>query len=157
MRTFVQFRLLGVVLLLAGIAAAWEFSHPDSETSSGNRKYPYVMRELYPQSARILYTEAVSLVIDGNLSAARKKFEAALATGDKTIEDLLYYYAVTLVRMNADPQEIDEAVANWRFNFPFSSRTDPRAALERESDPAAGDPADGAGDGNVPEEHGAGR
>ncbi len=85
MRTFVQFRLLGVVLLLAAVAATWELSHPESETSPAARQYPYVMRELYPNSARILYTEGVSLVLDGNLPAARQKFEAALATGDKTI------------------------------------------------------------------------
>jgi hypothetical protein len=85
------------------------------------------MRELYPESSRILYVEAMTHVLNGNLPEARERFEAALATGERTNEDLLYYYAVTLVKMEADPEEIEKAVTAWRFNFPYSDRPDPRS------------------------------
>jgi hypothetical protein len=122
-----RFRLLGCVVLLAALAAAWERMAPDRDDSPSNRQLPYVMRELYPESSRILYVEAMTDVLNGNLPEARARFEAALATGERTNEDLLYYYAVTLVKMDADPEEIEKAVAAWRFNFPFSSRPHPRS------------------------------
>lgn len=135
-----RFRLLGWILLLAALAAAWELATPETADSPSQDQLPYVMRELYPESSRILYVEAMNHVLNGNLPAARQRFEAALATGERTNEDLLYYYAVTLVKMEADPEEVDKAVAAWRFNFPYSSRPDPRSPLaaEMESE-SAGD------------------
>ncbi len=124
-----RFRFLGCILLLAGLAALWELRSTQTEDSPEANRLPYVMRDLYPTSARILYTEGVALVIEGNLLAARRKFEEALATGDRTNEDLLYNYAITLVSLQADSKDIDAAIASWRYNFPFSDREDPRTAV----------------------------
>lgn len=47
-------------------------------------------------------------------------FRKAVATGVKTNEDLLWYYAMTLLYVDGDEAEIDQAIGNWRRNFPHS-------------------------------------
>ena len=124
------YRFLFYVLSLAGVALVWELNEPDPQLAKNPQGLPDLMRTLYPQNAHILYVEGVQGVLNGDLRRAREKFEAALATGNKTNEALLYYYAVTLVRMKADPAEIESAITAWRFNFPYSSRPNPRSTVE---------------------------
>jgi hypothetical protein len=56
---------------------------------------------------------------------ARRHFEAALATGVKSDQQLLEAYAKTLILLKEDPEKIDAAVRDLLVNFPRSA--DPRA------------------------------
>lgn len=129
--TFRRYRLLIIVVTFLVIVSLQENSERDSQSKETDEQLPYVMHALYPNSARVEYALAVQSVMNNDLKAARAHFEAALATGEKTNEDLFYYYAVTLVRMRARPEEIDAAVKAWRFNFPYSDRSDPKTAAAR--------------------------
>jgi tetratricopeptide (TPR) repeat protein len=86
-----------------------------------------LFEELYPDRPQTgTYRGTDALLVAGSLEEARRQFEAALATGVKTDERLLYYYACTLVLEQEDPEKIDAAIANWRKNFPRTVYRDPR-------------------------------
>jgi len=74
---------------------------------------------------REIYQGIYDMNIRDDWEAAREHFENALRTGIKTEENLLYYYAIVLVHLQEDPAKIDAAIADWRGNFPTSSRPDP--------------------------------
>lgn len=127
-----RYRLLLVVAVFMCGAALWEVTHRDEEPSSAEDELPYVMRDLYPDSPRVQYAMGVQAVMNGDLRQAKRIFEEILARGEKTNEDLLYYYAVTLVRLESPQSEIEDAVAQWRFNFPYSTRDDPREVTAKQ-------------------------
>ena len=58
----------------------------------------------------------------------RELFERAIATGNDSIEDLLYNYAVVLIQSGASAADVDAAVRAWRIAYPHSQSPDPRAA-----------------------------
>ena len=58
----------------------------------------------------------------------RELLEQALATGNDSMEELLYNYAVVLIQSGAPQAEIDAAVRAWRIAHPHSDRPDPRSA-----------------------------
>jgi hypothetical protein len=70
-----------------------------------------------------------------DLQEAARHYERAQALGLKSEESLDYNYALTLMRIRAKPARIDQAVATWRRNFPFSDRRDleqRRQAIEKQ-------------------------
>ncbi len=56
----------------------------------------------------------------------RELIERAVAKGNRSIEQLLYNYAVVLVQEGAPQEEIDAAVRNWRITHPTADRADTR-------------------------------
>ena len=69
------------------------------------------------------------------LARARAHYERALQGGLRSEENLHYNYALTLMRLRAEPELIDRAIADWRRNFPHSTYRDlatRRAAIEEE-------------------------
>jgi hypothetical protein len=59
---------------------------------------------------------------------ARGYFERALASSYNDIEDeqLVYYYALTLIELGAPEAQIERIVNTWRYNFPYTQNPDPR-------------------------------
>lgn len=73
--------------------------------------------------------------LNDDLQEAARHYERAQALGLKSEENLDYNYALTLMRIRADPARIDNAIATWRRNFPFSDRRDleqRRQAIEKQ-------------------------
>ncbi len=56
----------------------------------------------------------------------RELIERSLATGNRSIEMAMYNYAFVLLQENAASELVDEAIREWRFNYPQSPKTDPR-------------------------------
>lgn len=52
--------------------------------------------------------------------------ERSLATGNRSIEMVMYNYALVLIQENASSGLIDAAIHNWRSSYPDSSLSDPR-------------------------------
>ena len=129
MHWYARYRFLIFIVLLSLVAGVWEYTDPDPDKNAEPPSYPYVMLELYPDSTRNLYTRGMQSYLNRDFPAARNWFEKALEPGIKTDENLLYYYAVVLVHLNANGDEIDAAIAQWRRNFPHSSRPDPRTVV----------------------------
>ncbi len=84
-----------------------------------------VFNEVFPQSPDADFDRGVLRYAAKDYPQALAHFRQALASGVKTNEDLLWYNAITLLRLKADEAEIDAAVANWRLNFPHSGKQDP--------------------------------
>ena len=136
-----QFFFLIVVCGLGLIAAVLESG--GRPTSSGGLDaesvqqiytlaYGDVLQQLYPDDPQSHYMRGARALFERNDAAtARKHFETALAMGVKTDENLLYYYAVSLIRTDADQAKVDEAIANWRRNFPHSGHPHPRDFAQR--------------------------
>jgi hypothetical protein len=61
----------------------------------------------------------------------RELIEQSLATGNRSIEFVLYNYAVVLVQEGAPADQIDAAVRNWRSANPISKLPDPRNAATK--------------------------
>jgi hypothetical protein len=104
---------------------------PDAESAKLQSRYSFeyakLFEEIYPESPRSeSYKGLSALLNEKNPQKAREHFESALATGFKSDEQLLYYYALTLVLLKEDPEKINAAVRTWRVNFPKSALPDPR-------------------------------
>jgi hypothetical protein len=136
MKWFREFRFLIIVYGLTLAAATWELvgrpgagAKPPAPSAPAPSPPGYVpvLSSLYPDDAKTLYYAGVrALFSEHNPKEARRHFERAVKMGVKTDEQLLYYYAVTLILDGADQKEVDEAVANWRRNHPASREIDPR-------------------------------
>ncbi|MGE3314379.1 MAG: hypothetical protein AB7O26_04625 [Planctomycetaceae bacterium] len=116
-----RYRFLILIYATATLAGLWEFFHPGPPQEPAE-----VMLDLYPESSEIQYKIGRYFEGQNELSRARHHFEKALATRVKTDENLFWHYAYVLVQLEADPKEIDAAIAKWRYNFPESERPDPR-------------------------------
>jgi hypothetical protein len=121
-----RYRLLLTVLIVTAVSLVVELSARKSSKPKDNSALPIVMLNLYPESAETFYTVGMQHIISGDHQKARYYFEKGIATGDRTNEDLLYAYALLLTRLPGTTQEIDDAIALWKFHFPTSRRTDPR-------------------------------
>jgi hypothetical protein len=84
-----------------------------------------VYGEVFPATADADFDAGMKAYFERDYTSALAHFRSALAKGVKTNEDLLWYYAVALMRHDADEAEVDAAVANWRRNFPHSNKQDP--------------------------------
>jgi len=127
-----RYRFLIVICVLVAFISLWEppgqYENPEDAMQSyfEKKKTVEVLSDIYREGDEVFRMAAITQAKQGNLAEARKLFERALATGIKTNEDNFYLYAVTLVAMDAPQEDIDKAVADWKFNFPFSNRRDPR-------------------------------
>lgn len=84
----------------------------------------------------------VMKALNADLQEAACHYERAQALGLKSEENLDYNYALTLMRIRAEPARIDQAIATWRRNFPFSDRRDlehRRQAIEKQLRAIRGD------------------
>ncbi len=66
-----------------------------------------------------------------DLTEASRHFQRAIELGLKSDEMLYYHYALTLMRLQEDPVRIDQAIAEWRRNFPFSAQPDLQVQRQR--------------------------
>ena len=121
-----QYRLLLIVLLVAAISLVAELSARKSSKPANNSALPITLLNLYPESADTYYLVGMQHIISGDHLKARFYLEKGIATGDRTNEDLLYAYALLLTRLPGTTQEVDAAIALWKFHFPTSRRKDPR-------------------------------
>jgi len=111
---------------------------------------PRYLTELYPTRVESLYARGYQiqmcmllgedqrqeLPICLQLGKLKKEdvgrfFKAAVDTGNRGDEKVLYNYAIFLFDNDAPTEEINAAVKNWRWNFPFSRRPDPRLKPKR--------------------------
>ena len=149
------FRTLFVVYLLAILAGVYEgvtkSTHPRPDPDIFGDpvlNFPEAMARLYPgtpeaeyltgrrieaiageRAARKRDSEPLSAVISEmnvDLREAAKHYERAIQMGLKSEENLYYNYALTLIRIQAEPQQIDRAIADFKRYFPHSSRRDLR-------------------------------
>ncbi len=181
MRGKSPFRTLTVVYALAILAGIVEIvGGPSREPDiygDPKRSFPDAFARLYPGSSEAEYLlgrrfEAAAgrnfnqdelrrnsvlmqqfmTEVNGSLREAARHYERAIAMGLKSEENLYYNYALTLIRIQAEPDRIDQAIAMWRQNFPYSARRDleeRRKSLEqllRQLPPVSSAPAAGGGE-----------
>jgi hypothetical protein len=132
-----QYRFLAIVCGLAILAGLWEFwknrerspmPHPVKTGAPHVPEVPpdrRVYGEVFPGTPNAEFDRGMDFYLEQDYGSAAEHYRAAISTGVKTNEDLLWYYALTLLRLRADEAEIDAAVANWRRNFPHSDKQDP--------------------------------
>lgn len=103
-----------------------------------------VSAEIYPDRALTLYYQAYQAALcsqaahaqsegctsrePGQPGNVRELIERSLATGNRSIEMVMYNYAVVLIQERAPAEEIDAAVRAWRSSYPMSTLADPRDA-----------------------------
>ena len=110
--------------------------------------FPAYIRKLYPERAEAHYAQATQILMCvatkrqglkvpicdriGDLSweVVGKHLEAAVKTGSVDEEGVLYDYAIYLVSNDKPKEQVDEAIRNWRWHFPFSKRPDPRSVKQ---------------------------
>lgn len=144
-------RLLIVVYGSAALLAFHELRHPYALFGSEDRPEWYLDPErniadvaaaIHPGRAATLYYRAYQASLCQEPSDAAREFcqsrgpvgreeirellEQALATGNESMELLLYNYAVVLIQSGAPQPEIDAAVRAWRIAHPRSDKPDPR-------------------------------
>ena len=74
-----------------------------------------------------LYQETRGAQAAEYLQRSRHFFELALNVSKREDrEELYYYYAIILILMREPPKTIDQAVRDWKSNFPRSQNKDPR-------------------------------
>ncbi|MBS0204340.1 MAG: hypothetical protein JSS49_15660 [Planctomycetes bacterium] len=149
------FRTLCVVYLLAILAGFYEgvtkstHSQPDPDIFGDPvRNFPEAMARLYPGTPEAEYLTGRRIEAIAGERAARKRgsqplsdvisemnvdlrvaanhYERAIQMGLKSEENLYYNYALTLIRIQAEPAQIDRAIADFKRYFPHSSRRDLR-------------------------------
>jgi hypothetical protein len=137
----------GSMLLLAG----FELSNPEIVIGRPEAPETYlrpdyniadVSAAMYPDRALSLYYRAHQVALCGQPGAERNEvcrehgpveagevrelLERAIATGNRSLEELLYNYAAVLIQEGAPEAEIEAAVEHWRSTHPGSNRPDPR-------------------------------
>ena len=151
-------RVLVVVYTLAGIAAWYELKQDGMPTNleetkpewylNENYNLAEVTAEIYPNRSNTLWSRAFQVahctdynfrqmgicrnVPPPSLQQIREMFEEALATGDKSNEQLLYNYATLLLKLEEDPDQVEAAIRDWQINFPASKLPHPRDVVEQE-------------------------
>jgi predicted CXXCH cytochrome family protein len=157
------FIVYAVAILAGGVEFFRAHSHRRAEPdiyADPARNFPEVMSRLYPGSSEAEYMlgrhfeagagrnfdptelqrdprvlqEFVN-ALNRDLRKAARHYELAIGMGLKSEEALYYNYALTLMRIQADPERIDRAIFAWRHDFPFSDRRDleqRRQAIEKQ-------------------------
>jgi hypothetical protein len=129
------FRALILIYAAVSIAAVHEVQQGSVEVyGNPNSNFIQTIQTLYPNrpethfdlgrdaEAAVIQRPVDSRQIRHHFSIAAQHYERALSQGVKSNENLLYNHALALMRMKADPTQIDEAIANWKRNFPHSTR-----------------------------------
>lgn len=110
----------------AALAGLWEVGDTRWPSDGTPPELSRAMLDLYPDDATMQYQLGAQAVKRGDFEKALEHFENGIATGVKTDQNLLYFYAATLVHLKADPAQIDQAVTRWKENYPGSTLPDPR-------------------------------
>lgn len=158
-----EYRFLAYVVAVTMALAVYEVNsgrriEPSSDIKPESilnykRNMPDVLTELYPERNGTHYWVGyqAALCMDRgftrqvcrkfphqNINDVREEFERALATGEKSNEELLLNYADILVQLGESEDEINKAIRNWRINFPHSKNPTPRQVeeTERQDSPA---------------------
>ena len=160
MQSLLPFRWLALVCVAALAVGYREYHRQTVDVySDEQRNYPEAMAQLYPGTAQAAYLagrreeamavrglnpaklqrpEELKRFLDEfhqRMAKARAHYERALQGGLRSEENLHYNYALTLIRLRAEPGLIDRAIADWRRNFPHSTLRDlasRRPAMEEE-------------------------
>lgn len=144
-------RLLLIVYGSAALLASFEVRLPYSLAEAEDRPEWFlnpknnlvdVSAAIHPGRAATIYYRAIQAWLCEDPSASvnevcrargpvrrgeiRELLERALATGNDSMELLLYNYALVLIQSGAPPAEIDAAVRAWRVAHPGSDLPDPR-------------------------------
>lgn len=152
-----EYRFLAVIYSLAAVAGFFEITGLDTKYEPGLAQPEWfldpecnlsdVAAELYPDRVGTKYYRGYQAAMcyfegpykspvcnqfrRGDLTEVCALMEQALATGDKSNEQLFYYYAGLLLRTDASPEKISEAIRAWRVNFPKSGLPDPRVLYQQ--------------------------
>lgn len=146
-----QHRLLLIIYVAGGALAISELRLPPEQAGALDGAAAYldseasiadVSAEIYPDRALTLYYQAFQKSLCGGPARTRPEgcdargpvdpeevsalIKRAIAKGNRSIEQLLYNYAVVLVQEGAPEAEIEAAIRNWRVAHPTSERPDPR-------------------------------
>lgn len=107
-------------------------------------EFPEMLNEVYPGRSATLLAQSFKMQFcveqsdaglripacerleNVSLEETRRLLEAAMATGNRGDEILLYHHAVFLASKNAPDPEVDAAIRHWKRHYPFSQRPDPR-------------------------------
>ena len=106
---------------------------PDSEYMLGMEFDAGATRQMMIHGPQF-QPQSTDEVTEGFREAA-KHYERAIHMGMKSEERLYYNYVLALIRIRADSDRIDRAIADWRQHFPNSTRPDlaqTRQAMERQ-------------------------
>jgi hypothetical protein len=123
--------------VLVGLGEYFGILRPDDYSSYVDRvdNFPETMGELYPNRPENHYHRGrrAEISLPDRVAIAefqRAQLEAAehyrqgLMAGVRSDENLIYNYALTLMRIEAEPAEIEAAIEQWRRDFPTSKRQD---------------------------------
>ena len=134
MMEFVQkYRILFIVTLAFAGGAFYEINYVDSVSDyvpgmGQPNPAAELLIELYPQRPGSKCLEADRAVyLRYDLQTAKRNLEAALSQNYKDDASYFYNYAIVLMLLNAPPDEIEDAVRQWRLNgIPVQNELDPR-------------------------------
>ena len=106
--------------------------------------FPRYLGELYPDRSVSLFARGFQMQMcvgyrregrrvpicerlgEVSLEQARRYLKAAVDTGTRSEENVLYHYVLFLSNTGASEEEVNAAFAEWRWNYPYSQRPDPR-------------------------------
>jgi tetratricopeptide (TPR) repeat protein len=91
-------------------------------------------RGRFPDDVATHYALGSAAMADQRFEDARPHFERALAYGNKD-EDLFYAYAVTMAYLEEGSAATQKAIDEWKRNYPFSTRADPRQVIAKVDTP----------------------
>ena len=155
--SWIRTHKLLLVIYAAGMWLGISESNLSLETSAaleqprtyidGDDNVADISAAIYPGRAMTLYYQAYQAALCSQPTNAqaqvckargpvkpgevRELIEQSLATGNRSIEFVLYNYAVVLVQEGAPADQIDAAVRNWRSANPISKLPDPRNAATK--------------------------
>ncbi len=122
--------LLGTVVCIGAVEVI--FVHHGFENKSQHLTDLSVMRQiadtyqqLYPQRPMGQYVQGAIALKQGNHDLAAEHLRQAVSY-DGTQENILYDYAVSLVKRHESADRIESAVKLWQWHYPKSTRPDPR-------------------------------
>jgi len=153
MTFFYQHRVLFCVYAGIALLAWFEWGDPNVEPGVPDEPAVYlkpdsniadVSAAVYPGRALTLYYQAQQAVLCSRVrpgsspvcdrrgpaapGEVRELFERAIATGNRSIELLMYNYALVLLQEGAPEAEIDAAIRAWHMAHGGNGRPDPREA-----------------------------
>ena len=143
-RLYRNLALIYAVALIFFVAEYYRRMQEDDVFLNADSKYTEVISQVYPQRNEPQFyagyramanshgvspdkirqdPEAAALALkdwQDELAAAAEHYQKSIDGGMISQEMLYYQYALTLMRLRADPSAIDQAITEWRRNYPFS-------------------------------------
>lgn len=152
MRNWRNYRNLAIIYGVALVVWIGEYRRRMKEEDvfvAPDSRYAQVASELYPdrcepefyQGFRVqrpaeleltqqaqgtdpLHVEQLVAEYQKKLKIAAEHYQRSIQGGLVSREELFYYHAVSLIYLRADAAQIDQAIAAWRRNYPYSRRED---------------------------------